>query len=102
MEHVDDELLELYAVGRVFDSQQRVSLEEHLLLCVSCQDQLREHKDYIRCVRAALEHLADRARHRYGLTISVVLGPNDESASSCSAAGAFHKCCHSPLRLRTR
>ncbi len=50
--HVSDELLELYALGRLPEDQV-APLEEHLLVCPACQDRLAETDAYVEAARQA-------------------------------------------------
>jgi anti-sigma factor RsiW len=54
--HMDEETLELYALGRL-NEDDAAPLEEHLLICHSCQDRLADIDEYIRTVRAAAPKL---------------------------------------------
>ncbi len=56
----DDELLERYALGRLSEPE-CASLEEHLLLCTSCQVRLDQTDEYVAAVRGAFATLP-RAR----------------------------------------
>ena len=51
-EHPSEDQLEEYAFGRLHDPQ-AAPLEEHLLICVSCQDRLHEVDEYIRLMKTA-------------------------------------------------
>jgi hypothetical protein len=50
--HIDEETLELYALG-MCNQKEYDSIEEHLLTCHCCQDRLKDADDYIRTVRVA-------------------------------------------------
>lgn len=50
--HIEPEKLELYAMGRMSE-EQSVQVEEHLLLCADCQDQLQEFDDFLQALRQA-------------------------------------------------
>jgi hypothetical protein len=50
--HFPQEVWEAYALG-MKSEQECAPLEEHLLLCPACQDQLANADDYIRVVKAA-------------------------------------------------
>jgi hypothetical protein len=54
--HMDEEILELYALGRL-NEEEVVPVEEHLLICHTCQDRLADTDEYIRTVRAAAPKL---------------------------------------------
>lgn len=51
--HPDEDTLELYALGRLPESQ-AASVEEHLLVCHPCQDALKELDEYVGSMRGAL------------------------------------------------
>jgi hypothetical protein len=48
-----DELLEKYSLGRVTDNIELAFIEEHLLLCHTCQDRLIDTDVYIKTICAA-------------------------------------------------
>ena len=48
--HVDEERLERYAMG-VLPKEQAASVEEHLLLCVYCQNKVTELDELIEALR---------------------------------------------------
>ena len=52
-DHIPEDSLEAYAMGKI-PVLDRASLEEHLLVCPTCQTQLEETTEYIRLVRSAL------------------------------------------------
>jgi hypothetical protein len=52
--HADDELLEQYALGTLGE-QETAELEEHLLACGACREQLVQTEEFIRTVRQAAE-----------------------------------------------
>ena len=56
-EHAGDEKLELYSMGRL-EGAQLEAIEEHLLVCASCQDRLADTDIYVRAARAATAKLA--------------------------------------------
>ncbi len=56
-DHIDEETLECYALGRLCEDE-AAPVEEHLLVCHSCQDGLAAADEYIRAVRAAAPKLA--------------------------------------------
>ncbi len=58
MDHIDDDLLELYALGQIASERLLVAVEEHILVYSLCQDRLRWNDEYIQYVRAALELLS--------------------------------------------
>ncbi len=51
-EHISEEALELYAMGRLGDPQ-AAELEEHILFCTDCQEALERVDDFILAFRAA-------------------------------------------------
>ena len=55
-DHVDEEILERYALGRL-NEDEAAPVEEHLLVCHWCQDALGAAEEYIRAVRAAAPKL---------------------------------------------
>jgi hypothetical protein len=57
--HIEDDELELYALGRLCESRV-VAVEEHVLICESCQDRLAETEAYVQAVRAAAAKLAEQ------------------------------------------
>ena len=52
-DHIPEELLEAYAMGKL-SAPRNASLEEHLLVCHACQSQLHETEEYVRVVQTAL------------------------------------------------
>jgi len=54
--HIPEELLEEFALGRVPDPD-CTPVDEHLLICPACQNNLAEIDEYIRVIRAALAAL---------------------------------------------
>ena len=65
LSHIDDNSLELYALGRVSDFEV-VSVEEHLLVCSECNDRLRSVGEFALTVREAALVIATEliATHR--------------------------------------
>jgi anti-sigma factor RsiW len=51
--HAGDETLEAYALGRLSEAQS-AGLEEHLLICGACREELAELDGYIAAMKAAL------------------------------------------------
>ena len=51
--HVPDHVLENYAMGKLSDHESE-PVEEHLLLCSVCQEQLDELDDFVQATNAAL------------------------------------------------
>ena len=63
-DHIDEEILERYALGRLTEDG-AAPVEEHLLVCHWCQDALAAADEYIRAVRAAAPKLASQPeQHR--------------------------------------
>jgi hypothetical protein len=56
LEHAQGEDLERYSIGTLSGPQEE-ALEEHLLICPACQDQLAEIDAYVRTVRVATSRL---------------------------------------------
>jgi predicted anti-sigma-YlaC factor YlaD len=54
---INGERLELYCLGRLTEPE-ATALEEHLLLCESCQDRFDEHSWEIGAIQIALEELS--------------------------------------------
>jgi hypothetical protein len=49
-----NEIIEAYSCSKVTDTTELATLEEHLLVCHVCQDQLTLTDTYVRTVRTAL------------------------------------------------
>jgi hypothetical protein len=68
VEHIDDELLEQYALDRLQD-EPLARVEEHLLLCGFCRDRLEELDAFVASLRSAVEHpeihAAEQAQGRH-------------------------------------
>ena len=47
-DHVPEQMIELYALGRLAEGFVRLLLEEHLLVCAKCQEALREEDVFSR------------------------------------------------------
>jgi anti-sigma factor RsiW len=54
--HVSEEVLETYALGKLSD-EDCAPLEEHLLLCCICQRRLERTDEYLRVIKAAASSL---------------------------------------------
>ena len=54
--HIPDDLLEEYAIGRL-PGIDCAPVEEHLLICPTCQNNLTKTDEYIRIMRAVLARL---------------------------------------------
>jgi hypothetical protein len=55
--HIDDEVLSLYATNRIKGEDDLAHIEEHLLVCHTCQDRLRFEDALIAGLRASAEEL---------------------------------------------
>jgi hypothetical protein len=53
-QHISDEDLERYHLGKVTDESELAPLEEHLLACPSCVEREKEARDYADAMRAAI------------------------------------------------
>ena len=51
--HIDEDVLELYSLGRLAETQSS-GLEEHLLICRACQERLEQTDDFVRAFRMAV------------------------------------------------
>lgn len=58
--HPEETTLELYALGRLSEPE-LAELEEHLLVCATCQDRLDEATEYVQIVREAVVTVAAQA-----------------------------------------
>ena len=69
--HASDELLESYAMGSLAEPELG-EVEEHLLACSHCQQQLKETDDYVAAMRDAAARLeqADELRRDFWTRIS--------------------------------
>lgn len=56
-EHAGEDELELYSMGRL-EGAQLEAIEEHLLVCASCQGRLEDMDIYVRAARSATAKLA--------------------------------------------
>jgi hypothetical protein len=63
-EHINEELLELYSMGRLGEPKLG-EVEEHLLLCDQCQDRLEEVDGFVKVFRQASRQ-ASETRADYG------------------------------------
>jgi hypothetical protein len=59
VQHIDAESLERYALGRSLESESE-PIEEHLLICGPCRDELSDLDRFIPAVRDALRKFAAR------------------------------------------
>ena len=53
-QHISDEDLERYHLGKVTDESERVSLEEHLLACSLCVERAEDSRKYVGAIRGAI------------------------------------------------
>ena len=51
--HVDKETLDRYCLGQVSNEMELADLEEHLLVCGSCQGHLEAATDFLQALREA-------------------------------------------------
>lgn len=88
-EHPDDEVWEKYIFGRL-SSDTAAAVEEHLLLCETCQHTLARTDEYVRLMRCAMASVAAvQARHRRGKVLRFVAGgraPRFASAGTIAVA----------------
>ena len=56
-DHIVEDALELYALGRLTDEGQLAVVEKHLLDCEACRERLREENAFVRLLRAALRRV---------------------------------------------
>ena len=63
-QHIDDEVLEQYALGGIGDEAELASIEQHLLVCGACQDRLNEEDEFARVLRVALGMLIWTRAHQ--------------------------------------
>jgi hypothetical protein len=55
--HIEDDTLELYAVGRIKAERELARIEEHLLICTTCQDRLQAEDAFITQLHDTLARL---------------------------------------------
>ena len=58
-DHISEDVLERYALGQTSDHE-TAPLEEHLLICKTCQRKLQSLDEYIAVTREAAQALARR------------------------------------------
>lgn len=77
--HVEAELLERYALKQLSDDES-ATIEEHLLLCPTCQRRLQESDEFLNAIRAELS--ATRSVEAAGVrsNIRVSLRPSPHRA----------------------
>lgn len=52
LSHISDDSLEMYALGRIPEVD-LAPMDEHLLICLTCQIRLQEMDEYIKVMKAA-------------------------------------------------
>lgn len=57
-EHIDEDVLETYALGRL-EAEDAARVEEHLLICVACQTHLEKTESFIKALRGVAADLFD-------------------------------------------
>jgi predicted nucleic acid-binding Zn-ribbon protein len=62
-DHIDEDLLEEYALGRLTDEAVIAPIEEHLLICEECRMKLIDAEGHGETMRSALEELQADPRH---------------------------------------
>ncbi len=62
--HFPDEVFEKYVMGKLA-SLDYGPLEEHLLLCSTCQTRLNQVEEFVLVIRAALTRLASNPHARF-------------------------------------
>ncbi len=70
--HRTDEQLELYAMGRLSESE-HARIEEHLIVCAACREKLEGIGDFALGMRAAGEQLADPQSSEAGSRLTAFL-----------------------------
>ena len=63
MQHISEDSLEQYAMGAIPESEAG-PLEEHLLICPTCQDRLQATDDYVAALRVAAKAPLKAAKKR--------------------------------------
>jgi hypothetical protein len=53
-QHLSDEALELYSLGKIADEGYLAQVEEHLLACRACLERAQAEADYTEAMRKAL------------------------------------------------
>ena len=75
---VPENLLEQYAMGKL-SNDSCAALEEHLLICATCQVRLQQLDEFIRATKAAITSL----RHRP----AIYSGPRDVAPAIATQSG---------------
>jgi hypothetical protein len=63
VQHILEDSLEQYAMG-AFPEPEAGPLEEHLLMCATCQERLQATDDYVAAMRAAAKAPVKAAKKR--------------------------------------
>jgi len=99
-DHLDENVLEEYAFGRLSDSKAAV-LEEHILVCALCRGALAQTDDYIRLMKFAASrplHMPQRRSNTRSALASVGV-----LAAACIAVAAWVKPAANPdVKLDTQ
>ncbi|HEY3836157.1 MAG TPA: hypothetical protein VGL72_06280 [Bryobacteraceae bacterium] len=61
-EHIGEERLEAYAMQLV-EGDEAATIEEHLLFCTTCQDELEAVEQYVRAMRRAARRIREEHAH---------------------------------------
>lgn len=61
--HMDEEELEQYSLGTA-DSETNTALEEHLLICERCREQLQNTDQHVLAMRSAAQHQREMAERK--------------------------------------
>ena len=85
--HILEDLLEAYSMGKL-SSEESAPLEEHLLLCPSCQARLDEADQYIQVVKAAVSSLDHLPKTRIRPFISRLIMPRSIPRFAWAASSA--------------
>ncbi|MDZ7638361.1 MAG: hypothetical protein U5J83_08950 [Bryobacterales bacterium] len=83
-QHIDEDLLELYAMGRLPETQ-AAPLEEHLLLCEQCRESLTQLDDFVRALASAKPDPAPLPEGRMGIKTA----PCESSPAGGLSGGEF-------------
>lgn len=57
-QHISEETLELYSLGRLTSPEEVEALEDHLFLCKHCLSRQEEMDEYVHAIRAAIKPAA--------------------------------------------
>ena len=89
--HISEDVLELYAMGRLSESELE-PVEEHLLVCHHCQDALQEADEFVRAIRVAARELEAEQR----------VAPKVEGEAGILVEKAIHDACSDVRSRRLR